>query len=302
MSITEDRRDSARSPVQRHATEPPGDPADLSAGRGRSLVIDAISKVFDQTTAVDRVSLGIRAGQFVGVIGRSGAGKSTLLRLLNRLTDPSAGRVLWGEVEITALRGRRLRDWRRCCAMIFQQFNLVGRLDVLNNVLMGRLAYAPAWQSLPKLWSRDDKIMAMAALDQFGLAELAARRAESLSGGQQQRVAICRALLQEPEIVLADEPVASLDPENSRIVMDALQRINRHYGVTVVCNLHSLELARAYCDRLVGMAAGRVVFDGVPDTLTDRAARELYGIDTNRVRNETERGFAGAAAGIVPAA
>jgi phosphonate transport system ATP-binding protein len=298
MPIIEDRRDSACSPVQRRATEL----ADSRAGPGPSLVIDAISKVFDQTTAVDRVSLGIRAGQFVGVIGRSGAGKSTLLRLLNRLTDPSVGRVLWGEVEITALRGRRLRDWRRCCAMIFQQFNLVGRLDVLNNVLMGRLAYAPAWQSLPKLWSRDDKIMAMAALDQFGLAELAARRAENLSGGQQQRVAICRALLQEPEIVLADEPVASLDPENSRIVMDALQRINRHYGVTVVCNLHSLELARAYCDRLVGMAAGRVVFDGVPDTLTDRAARELYGIDTNRVPNEPERGCAGAANGIVPAA
>jgi phosphonate transport system ATP-binding protein len=301
MPIIEAHRDSACSPVQRPATEPPGHPANSSAGPGPLLATDAISKVFDQTTAVDRVSLGIRAGQFVGVIGRSGAGKSTLLRLLNRLTDPSAGHVLWGEVEITALRGRRLRDWRRCCAMIFQQFNLVGRLDVLNNVLMGRLAYAPAWQSLPKLWSRDDKIMAMAALDQFGLAELAARRAESLSGGQQQRVAICRALLQEPEIVLADEPVASLDPENSRIVMDALQRINRHYGVTVVCNLHSLELAHAYCDRLVGMAAGRVVFDGVPDTLTDRAARELYGVDTNRPQNETERGFAGAAAGVVPA-
>ena len=165
----------------------------------------------------------------------------------SKATDPSAGRVLWAGTEITALRGRRLRDWRRCCAMIFQQFNLVGRLDVLNNVLMGRLAYAPAWQSLPKLWSRDDKIMAMAALDQFGLAELAARRAESLSGGQQQRVAICRALLQEPEIVLADEPVASLDPENTRIVMDALLRLNRHFGITVICNLHSLDIARGYC-------------------------------------------------------
>jgi len=172
---------------------------------------------------------------------------------------------------------------------------------VLNNVLMGRLAYAPAWQSLPKLWSREDKIMAMAALDQFGLAGLAARRAESLSGGQQQRVAICRALLQEPEIVLADEPVASLDPENTRVVMEALRRINRHYGVTVVCNLHSVELARAYCDRLVGMAAGRVVFDGVPSTLTERASRELYGMDTDRVPSEAERGFAGTVAGIVPA-
>ena len=166
---------------------------------------------------------------------------------------------------------------------------------------MGRLAYAPAWQSLPKLWSREDKIMAMAALDQFGLAGLAARRAENLSGGQQQRVAICRALLQEPEIVLADEPVASLDPENTRIVMEALRRINRHYGATVMCNLHSVELARAYCDRLVGMAAGGVVFDGAPSTLTERASRELYGMDTNRVPkpNEAEHGFAGTVAGVV---
>jgi phosphonate transport system ATP-binding protein len=185
--------------------------------------------------------------------------------------------------------------------MIFQQFNLVGRLDVLNNVLMGRLADAPAWQSLPKLWSREDKIMAMAALDQFGLAGLAARPAENLSGGQQQRVAICRALLQEPEIVLADEPVASLDPENTRIVMEALRRINRHYGVTVMCNLHSVEIARGYCDRLVGMAAGRVVFDGAPSTLTERASRELYGMDTNRVPNEAGHGFAGTIAGVVPA-
>ena len=271
------------------------------ADKGPLLVTDALTKLFDRARAVDNVSLDIPAGQFVGVIGRSGAGKSTLLRLINRLTEPSAGRVLCDGIEVTVLRGPKLRVWRRRCAMIFQQFNLVGRLDVLNNVLMGRLAYAPAWQSLPKLWSREDKIMAMAALDQFGLAGLAARRAENLSGGQQQRVAICGALLQEPEIVLADEPVASLDPENTRIVMEALRRINRHYGVTVMCNLHSVELARAYCDRLVGMAAGRVVFDGAPSILTERASRELYGMDTNRVPNEAEHGFAGTVAGVVPA-
>ena len=293
MSIIEDHGRGACDPAPR-LDNPPAD-------RGPSLVTDAVSKVFDQTRAVDNVSLDIPAGQFVGVIGRSGAGKSTLLRLLNRLTDPSAGRILWDDIEVNALRGRKLRDWRRRCSMIFQQFNLVGRLDVLNNVLMGRLAYTPVWQSLPKLWSRDDKMMAMAALDQFGLAELAARRAETLSGGQQQRAAICRALLQEPEIVLADEPVASLDPENTRIVMEALRRINRHYGVTVVCNLHSVELARGYCDRLVGMATGRVVFDGAPSTLTDRTARELYGVGANKVPNETEHGFAGAAPGVAPA-
>jgi phosphonate transport system ATP-binding protein len=265
------------------------------------LVIEGISKVFGRMCAVDNLSLSIPGGQFVGVIGRSGAGKSTLLRLLNRLTEPTSGRVLWDGTEVTALHGRKLRDWRRRCAMIFQQFNLVGRLDVMNNALMGRLAYAPAWQSLSKLWSREDRIIAMAALDQFGLAGMAAQRAESLSGGQQQRVAICRALVQEPEIVLADEPVASLDPENTRVVMEALRRINRHFGVTVVCNLHSVELARTYCDRLIGMAAGRVVFDDVPEMLTDAAARELYCTEGTRAPHASEPAPMGAAAGIVPA-
>jgi phosphonate transport system ATP-binding protein len=265
------------------------------------LVTHGISKRFGRVRAVNDVSLSIPAGQFVGVIGRSGAGKSTLLRMINRLTDPTSGRILWDEIEVTALKGRRLREWRRRCAMIFQQFNLVGRLDVLTNVLMGRLAHTPAWRSLPKLWSEEDKTMALAALDQFGLAGFAAERAENLSGGQQQRVAICRALLQEPEIVLADEPVASLDPENTRVVMDALQRINRHYGVTIVCNLHALELARTYCDRVVGMAAGRVVFDDAPAMLTDIAARALYGMDGARTPSALESGLPSGAASVVQA-
>ena len=148
--------------------------------------------------------------------------------------------------------------------MIFQQFNLVGRLDVLTNVLMGRLATVPTWRSLVQLWPDEDKAIAMSALEQFDMAAIAAQRADQLSGGQQQRVAIARALVQEPEIILADEPIASLDPRNTRIVMDALLRINKHFGITVICNLHSLDLARGYCDRLIGMAAGRVVFDGAP--------------------------------------
>jgi phosphonate transport system ATP-binding protein len=266
-------------------TRAPAAPRQGHTAEHSRLVTEGISKRFGRVCAVDDVSLSIPAGQFVGVIGRSGAGKSTLLRMLNRLTDPTSGRVVWDGVEVTALKGRRLREWRRRCAMIFQQFNLVGRLDVLTNVLMGRLAHTPAWRSLPKLWSEEDRTMAMAALDQFGLAGFAAERAENLSGGQQQRVAICRALLQEPEIVLADEPVASLDPENTRVVMDALQRINRHYGVTIVSNLHSLELARTYCDRVVGMAEGRVVFDDAPAMLTDIAARALYGMEGARTPN-----------------
>src|SRR5271155_2674681 len=246
-------------------------------------VIDGVSKLFGTTRAVDTVSLSVPAGQFVGVIGRSGAGKSTLLRMINRLAEPTTGRVHWQGAEVTGLTGRKLRDWRRSCAMIFQQFNLVGRLDVLNNVLLGRLAYTPFWRAALKAWPREDRNMAFAALDQLDIATLAPRRADHLSGGQQQRVAICRALVQEPEIVLADEPVASLDPRNARIVMDALQRINRHFGLTVLCNLHSLDLAHTYCDRMIGMAHGRVVFDDVPAALTDEVARELYGMEADEV-------------------
>ena len=245
------------------------------------LVVEGLGKAYGETRAVHDVSLTVPAGQFVGVIGRSGAGKSTLLRLLNRLAEPTAGRIAWRDTDVTRLQGRALRDWRRRCAMIFQQFNLVGRLDVLNNVLLGRLAYTPFWRAAIKAWPVQDRAMALAALEQFDMAPLAPRRADHLSGGQQQRVAICRALVQEPEIVLADEPVASLDPRNARIVMDALQRINRHFGLTVLVNLHSLDLARGYCDRLVGMAAGRIVFDDLPAALTDAAARELYGIEAD---------------------
>jgi phosphonate transport system ATP-binding protein len=247
------------------------------------LVVDGVSRIFGTTRAVDGVSLQIPPGQFVGVIGRSGAGKSTLLTLINRLMEPSAGSIRWSGAEVTTLSGRALRDWRRRCAMIFQQFNLVDRLDVLTNVLMGRLGHTPSWRSLGKLWSRDDRLIAMAALHQFDMANIAAQRADSLSGGQQQRVAICRALVQEPEIVLADEPVASLDPRNAKLVMDALLRMNRLFGLTVIVNLHSLDLARQYCDRLVGLAAGRVVFDDVPVALTENTARDLYGMEAGEV-------------------
>jgi phosphonate transport system ATP-binding protein len=263
------------------------------------LVLDGVTKAYGKSVAVSDLSLAIPRGQFVGVIGRSGAGKSTFLRMLNRLAEPTGGRITWDGADVTALSGSSLRDWRRRCAMIFQQFNLIGRLDVLDNVLMGRLTHTPAWRAMMKLWSREDRAIAMAALDQMDIAGLATRRADHLSGGQQQRVAICRALVQEPEIVLADEPVASLDPRNAKIVMDALQRINRHFGLTVLCNLHSLDLARTYCDRLVGMAAGRLVFDGAPEALTEDVARELYGLEADEVmaRPDEQPAEAGASAG-----
>jgi phosphonate transport system ATP-binding protein len=247
------------------------------------LIIEGLTRRYGDRVAVDDVCLEVPRGSFVGVIGRSGAGKSTLLRMVNRLADPTAGRILWEGQDITALRGRELRNWRARCAMVFQQFNLSGRLDVLTNVLVGRLNKVPAHRSLLHLWSNEDRAIGLSALERFDIAELAGRRAEHLSGGQQQRVAIARALVQEPDIILADEPIASLDPRNTRIVMDALARINRDFGITVLCNLHSLDIARAYCDRLVGLSDGRLVFDGPPDALDEAAARELYGLEADEV-------------------
>ncbi len=245
------------------------------------LVVEGLTCRFGTKTAVDNASFSVAPGSFIGVIGRSGAGKSTLLRMINRLAEPTSGRVVYDGVDVTALRGRDLRRWRARSAMVFQQFNLIGRLDVLTNVLMGRLASVSPARALLKLWPDADKAIALAALEQFEIASLAVQRADQLSGGQQQRVAIARALVQEPDIILADEPIASLDPHNTRVVMDALQRINRDFGITVICNLHSLELARGYCGRLIGMAAGRVVFDGTPEQLTELEAKRLYGLESD---------------------
>jgi phosphonate transport system ATP-binding protein len=249
----------------------------------RMLVVEGLTCRFGTKAAVDNASFSVAPGGFIGVIGRSGAGKSTLLRTINRLAPATSGRILFNGQDVTALKGKDLRKWRARSAMIFQQFNLIGRLDVLTNVLMGRLSDIPSWRSLFQLWPENDIAVAMSALEQFDMAQLAAQRADQLSGGQQQRVAIARAMVQEPEIILADEPIASLDPRNTKIVMDALLRINKHFGITVLCNLHSLDLARSYCDRLIGMAAGRVVFDGAPSALTEHIARELYDLEADEV-------------------
>jgi phosphonate transport system ATP-binding protein len=247
------------------------------------LVVEGLTCRFGTKAAVDNASFSVTPGGFIGVIGRSGAGKSTLLRTINRLAPATSGRILFDGVDVTALKGRELRKWRARSAMIFQQFNLIGRLDVLTNVLMGRLSEIPSWRSMFQAWPEQDVAVAMSALEQFDMAQLAAQRADQLSGGQQQRVAIARAMVQEPNLILADEPIASLDPRNTRIVMDALLRINKHFGITVLCNLHSLDLARGYCDRLIGMSAGRIVFDGAPSALTEHIARELYDLEANEV-------------------
>jgi phosphonate transport system ATP-binding protein len=250
------------------------------------LVLKSVSKRFGNRIAVDDVTLEIPAGQMVGVIGRSGAGKSTLLRMINRLGDPTSGSIVAGGVDVTGLRGAALRAWQADCAMIFQQFNLVPRLDVLTNVLLGRLNRRSTLRSLFKSFTDAERGVAIAALERLGLAETALQRAGTLSGGQQQRVAIARALLQRPRVVLADEPIASLDPRNAQIVMDALRSINEDDGITVLVNLHTLDTARAYCGRIVGMAAGRVVFDGPASALDDAAVRRIYGVEPDREMSE----------------
>ena len=243
------------------------------------LHIDQLCKNFGEVKAVDRVSLRIPPGQMVGIIGRSGAGKSTLLRLINRLIDPSAGRIVFDDIDIGRLKGRALRKWRTRCAMIFQQFNLVNRLDVLSNVLVGRLGYHRTLPTLLMLFSKAEKAMAVEALERLDMAGAALQRAETLSGGQQQRVAIARALVQEPKLMLADEPIASLDPHNATKVMEALKRIHQEVGITVIANLHHLATARSFCERIIGMRAGRIVFDGPPAALTTQKAIEVYGTE-----------------------
>ena len=204
------------------------------------LNLDQVHRTFGDVRAVDGVSVTIEAGQMVGIIGRSGAGKSTLLRLINRLIDLTAGRITFDGTDVGTLNGQALREWRTRCAMIFQQFNLVNRLDVVTNVLIGRLHYNPTLPSLVKIFPRADRALAIRALERLDMAPFALQRADTLSGGQQQRVAIARALVQEPNILLADEPIASLDLHNATRVMDALRTINREDRITVICNLHHL--------------------------------------------------------------
>ena len=245
----------------------------------KSLKIKNLKKKFKDISAVNDINLEIKEGKIIGIIGRSGAGKSTLLRMINRLVDPSEGSIEFNDINITSLKGRSLRKWRSECAMIFQQFNLVERLDVLTNVLIGSLGRNYSLLNLIGIFSKEEKINALRNLDRFDLSEKALQKAGTLSGGQQQRVAIARALMQKPKILLADEPISSLDPKNAKRVMDDMMKINREDGITVICNLHSLDVAKKYCDRLIGLSDGKVVFDGTPDDLTAEISKELYDLD-----------------------
>jgi len=251
------------------------------------LEIEKLTKRFGDNKAVDQVTFSVRKAAFIGIIGRSGAGKSTFLRMINRLTDASSGRIVFDGRDVSALTGRGKRAWQSQCAMIFQQFNLVPRMDVVANVLHGTLNRRSTLATMFNLYPEADINRAIEILDRLGIADHAPKRAEALSGGQQQRVAIARALMQDPKIVLADEPIASLDPMNAQLVMDDLRRIHDEDGRTVIANLHTLDTARRYCDRVIGMLHGRVVFDGSPEQLTTGVARDIYGADASFTEDST---------------
>jgi phosphonate transport system ATP-binding protein len=245
----------------------------------KPLRIKNLKKKFKDTVAINGVNLEIEEGKITGIIGRSGSGKSTLLRMINRLIEPTEGTIEFNNTIITDIKGKALRKWRSECAMIFQQFNLVDRLDVLTNVLIGSLGRNYSFLNLFGYFSKEEKINALRNLNRFELTEKSLQRSGTLSGGQQQRVAIARALMQKPKILLADEPISSLDPKNSKRVMDDMLKINREDGITIICNLHSLEIAKKYCDRLIGLSEGEVVFYGKPNELTADISKKLYDLD-----------------------
>ncbi len=248
------------------------------------LSVRGLSKTFPNGyRALDGIDLEVEQGAFVVILGLSGAGKSTLLRCLNRLIEPSSGSIRLAGEEVTGLRGGGLRRLRARLAMIFQKFNLVPRTTALTNVLTGALSRTGTLQALTGLWAREDREEALRHLALVGLADHAHHRVEALSGGQQQRVAIARALLQHPQVILADEPVASLDPATSHVVMGHLKRLQQEHGLTIVANLHFLSLAREYGTRVVALRAGRKVFEGPPASITDEVFHGIYGEDAGHV-------------------
>lgn len=248
------------------------------------LDIRHLTKVYEGgVQALANVSFSVQGGEFVVVIGLSGSGKSTLLRCINRLVEPTAGQVTYDGVDITAASAQELRLVRRRIAMVFQHFNLVRRSSVLTNVLSGRLGYVNPWSSLLHRFPEKEIARAMSNLERVGIAEKAYARADELSGGQQQRVGIARALMQEPEVMLADEPVSALDPATSHSVLRHLEQINREDGITVICNLHFLDLARRYGTRIIALKEGKLIFDGLPQDIDRERFKEIYGEEAEEV-------------------
>ena len=258
------------------------------------LIVENLTKIYpDGTKALDDVSFTVEDGEFLIVIGLSGSGKSTLLRCINRLVDPTAGRIMWNDRDITAATGQELRLVRREIGMIFQHFNLVKRLSVEKNVLTGRLGYTKPSSALFGRFPPETRDLARQAMTRVGIAQLAQKRADELSGGQQQRVGIARALMQEPNMILADEPVSALDPVLAHNILQHLEVLNQE-GMTILCSLHYLDLVQRYATRVIGLRDGRVVYRGTREEIrrmTDEEFQDIYGEEA--VRIETGRSISG---------
>jgi len=251
------------------------------------LEVKNLTKIYDDgTVAIRDVSFTVEDGEFLIIIGLSGSGKSTLLRCINRLIEPTEGQILWDGVDITAAESAELRTIRRQIGMIFQHFNLVKRSKVITNVIAGRLGYISRWPSLLYRFPKEDRERAVAALERLGIADQAHKRADELSGGQQQRVGIARALMQDPKIILADEPVASLDPVLAHSILEHLEMLNREEGISILCSLHYLDLVQQYASRVIGLRAGEIVYRGTREqirAMTDEEFKEIYGKEAVRV-------------------
>jgi len=248
------------------------------------LEVRNLTKIYEGgVLALDNVSFSVEQGEFLAVIGLSGSGKSTLLRCINRLVEPTEGQILWNGVDITEASQDELLRIRRKIGMVFQHFNLVTRSKVLTNVLAGRLGYVNSAMSLVHRFPQSDIDMAFKQMERVDITDQAHKRADELSGGQQQRVGIARAMVQEPEMILADEPVASLDPVLAHSIMQHLEQINKEDGATVLCSLHFLDLVHEYADRAIALNDGILMFDGTPEAIDDEKFKEIYGKEAERV-------------------
>jgi phosphonate transport system ATP-binding protein len=251
------------------------------------LEVKHLTKVYDDgTVALRDLSFDVQDGEFLIIIGLSGAGKSTLLRCINRLIEPTEGQIIWDGVDVTAASPEQLRQIRRHIGMVFQHFNLVKRSSVLTNVLAGRLGYVNPWGSLVNRFPAEDHQRAKWALERLGITDQAHKRADELSGGQQQRVGVARALMQEPRMILADEPVASLDPVLAHSLLGHLERLNQEDGMTILCTLHYLDLIQRYATRVIGLRDGEMVYRGSREDIrrmTDEEFKEIYGEEAERV-------------------
>lgn len=251
------------------------------------LEIRHLTKIYDDgTIALKDVNFQVEDGEFLIIIGLSGSGKSTLLRCINRLIDPTEGEIMFDGVDIAQLKGEDLRKIRRSIGMVFQQFNLVKRSSVLTNVLAGRLGYTPSRNSLMGRFSKADREKARIALERLGILDQANKRADELSGGQQQRVGVARALMQDPKMILADEPVASLDPVLAHSILQHLEKLNQEDDITIICSLHYLDLVQRYASRVIGLRDGEIVYRGSRDDIrkmSDAQFQEIYGEEAERV-------------------